>query len=413
MKITVNYADLHKTLETALTVYADKQSLQGTETVLFIVDGNTCTVNTGTLDTFCTLEMPVVKVDGDGAFNVPVNELTRVLAGYNNLHTSDVQSVDFDADVEKGTVKLSITELMRTDDKDSIPETNTSYTRLTVKKLNAFQNEMLKALQEQKTDGYTEVSNDELGAYLKNLMPALNNGQQGDSVATRATFDDEYVYVPSVYYVLMLQNKLPEVLHGVCFKRGMVKFLSAYLKTGETAQIRVDKLSVVGNVVQVVVRTESGTALLRAYDTVRKFDVKPFTNMPSDGVYVSRAYFCDIMRRLSCFDENVVVTIDCTAGECTFVNSKTNQRMKAGYTNGNGVYKFELEPAKLNKVAMCTSPVSLFDENGNDSTGIWITAENNSTGTLNVGFYDKTYRWKTRITEIAAVDADGGNFSWN
>lgn len=411
MKLTVNYNDLHKTLETALTVYADKQGLQGTETVLFIVKDNMCTVNTTTLDTFCTLEMPVVSVTGEGSFNVPVNELTRVLAGYNNLHMSEVQSIEFNVDEETSNVKLSITEVMQTEDKDATPEKNTSYTRLTVKKLNGYQNEMLTAIENLPSDGYTEISSTELNAYFKNLMPALNNGQVGDSVATRATFDTEYVYVPAVYYVLMLENKLPEVLHSVCFKRSMVKFLSAYLKSAETVQVRVDRTSVIGNIVQVAIRTETGTAILRAYDTKHKFDVTQFTTLPTDGIYVNRAYFSDIMRRLACFDESVVVTVDCTEGVCRFVNEKTNQHIKAQYTNGNGTYKFELEPEKLAKISMCTSPVNLLDEDGTGSTGIWIYVMSNKNGTLNIGFADETHRWKTRMTEVTAVD--GGDFKWN
>lgn len=411
MKLTVNYNDLHKTLETALTVYADKQGLQGTETVLFIVSGNTCTLSTTTIDTFCTLEMPIISVTGEGSFNVPVQDLTKVLAGYNNLHVSEVQSVEFNVDEETNNVKLSITELMQSEDKDAPPEKATSYTRLAVKKLSGYQNEMLAAIEKLPADGYTEISSTELNAYFKNLMPALNNGQVGDSVATRATFDTEYVYVPAIYYVLMLENKLPEVLHSVCFKRSMVKFLSAYLKSTETVQIRIDRTSVVGNILQVAVRTENGTALLRAYDTKLKFDVTPFATLPTDGIYVNRAYFSDIMRRLACFDESVVVTIDCTAGVCTFVNEKTNQRIKAQYTNGNGVYRFELEPDKLNKITMCTSPVSLLNEDGTGSTGIWIHVETNKNGTLNIGFADETHRWKTRMTEVTAVD--GGDFKWN
>ena len=324
---------------------------------------------------------------------------------------SEVQSIEFNVDEETSNVKLSITEVMQTDDKDAPPEKNTSYTRLTVKKLNGYQNEMLTAIENLPADGYTEISSTELNAYFKNLMPALNNGQVGDSVATRATFDTEYVYVPAVYYVLMLENKLPEVMHSVCFKRSMVKFLSAYLKSAETVQVRVDRTSVIGNIVQVAVRTETGTAILRAYDTKHKFDVTQFTTLPTDGIYVNRAYFSDIMRRLACFDESVVVTVDCTEGVCRFVNEKTNQHIKAQYTNGNGAYKFELEPEKLAKISMCTSPVNLLDEDGTGSAGIWIYVMSNKNGTLNIGFADETHRWKTRMTEVTAVD--GGDFKWN
>lgn len=411
MKIQTSYDALISALNTVMATFTDKSVGVDLQTIVLQATEQGCTMCTGTCDTHCITVLETKKIEGECSINIPSKALYNALMGYAGLHTTIVESVMLEVDDETGALSLTVREVPKENAEGETAETDTdnateSVIRLQTVKMQNVHFDMLKTLEKQlqiDNAAYTTIETAEIMKYLQAALPAIPADENYENLASKITFDAEYVYVVPRVYALLMKNTLPEVFRHIIIKKTMAQFLKVYLKGTEKVQVCVQDYATIGNVTQLTIKTENSLATMRAYSTAKKFDITTFINMPTNRVVINKAYFMDILRRLNCIGEEVYIRVDCDAKNVELANAVTHQSISAMAVEGTGIYEFVLMPDVLTKLVTANG-ISI-------GAKLCICVEKSEDGrTITLGITDDTQMWSTKIKDMLV---QRGDFAWN
>lgn len=355
MKISTSYNGLVTALKEVMPVLDDKLLQEDAKRILFWVTNGKIKVLTKNLYTTCIADLEGVITYADNEnpaeshyIQLIAKELNGQMKSVENLKLTKVDRVDLEAlDAES---RLYIHEVAADPEMENAEKlTQTTKFRLTRLKLGErqkaeFEEASVKASENAE---FITVTKDAIMLYLNALLPGVMS-EVRDTVHTRVSFADGFVYVVPQTYALLMKNVLPEGVSQFVVTNSVAKFMQSFMSIEETTQFR--KIENGNNSVTLILKNTTASAVIRAISADKAFNITKQKELPQSGIVVSRVYFSDVMRRINTINAEVTFTIKLSEdgnSTCKVQSKAMSQEISVMNTRGTGEFSFTLKPDML------------------------------------------------------------------
>jgi len=365
MIISTTLNDLNMALSEVVPVLNDALLQEDAKNILFWVKDKVVKVITNNMyitcvaDMSCNLEFAEGELDTEEYFvMVRAKELQNHINSVSSLKMTKVEKLSFD--VRPNEIRLSIYEVAASDEIPNADKLNqVSRFRLTkCKVVERIKTELREAMSHiDDKDDYTTINKADVLAPLDALIPAVKK-ETRDSVQTRITFADDYIYVVPQTYVALMRNELDDVFKGFIITNSVAQFMQSFFNIEDVTEFKKTAVSA-GNVVMLILRNSTATAVIKAMDIAKAFNITNQKVMPSNGIAINKAYFLDVLKRISTVGEEIsfkihIKTNDSDTSEpyCQIVNKVMNQYIPVVTSKGTGDFSFMIKPDMLSNISL-------------------------------------------------------------
>ena len=356
MKLVVSMNHLTTALAEVTPVLNDALLQEEAKNVIFWVKDNIVKVVCNNLYTTCLadLECNLEFKEGESASEerfilVKAKELLNHLNCVSSLKMTKVDKIELD--VSDTEIRLYIYEVPAIEDDPNADRlTQVSKYRLAKGKVvERIKVEIRNAVENaSNTDAYINLNKTDMLVILDALIPAVKK-ETRDSVHTRVTFANDYVYVIPQTYAALMHNELPEGVSDFIVQNSVAQFMQSFFGIEEVTQFK--KFTTNGDAVILVLKNTNATAVIKAMNASKAFNITNQKNIPESGFGISKGYFADVLKRIANTGEEiafkVVLAEDSTQSTCTIMNKVMNQQIPVWVSKGVGEYSFMVKPDLL------------------------------------------------------------------
>jgi hypothetical protein len=358
MRIKTSIDEIKSGIDMISTIVTDNLLQDDLKNIIFWVNGNkvylvaynifivSCTELTAEIQ-YCDCDEKI-KDQPEKFFQIRAKALSDIIATFAGLSRTLIEYIEFD--FRDDSAMLHVQERAKTDVKENADMFfQTSKFRLSqVKIKETFKSEISKI--EFKVGEYN-ISNSEIQfrdlfmLYLDCLIPTIVKGQ-GDGIATRITFKDDYVFTFPQQYVAMMKNKLN--LSGFCLSNTTAKYISNFSKIEDFTIHKDDS----DDIVVLTLMNSKSIAVIKTINTAKAFNIAPYTKKFDNGVSVDRYYFFDVLKRISVNNDAVTIAVDIDNKTFKIFSKNLTQNIPIDSTKGTGEYVFSIAPSLLGNLVM-------------------------------------------------------------
>lgn len=310
MKVSVDFKELLNALSFSNVILSDKSVDDKMKSVIFKVGKDSVSVvgyNPLTLSKVELETVTVVGVDEDWEFQVRASELNKILASFNSLYKTKVNSLDFEKDGVK--IKLTVHE-EALEEEDSRLSQNSVFLLENAPILSNIK----KDIQMTMPDDCDTISSGDLLIYVDSLFPILDNSTV-NGMGSKLNFMDDYVFVISSYASAFFVNKLPDAFKELTLGYSSVSFLKKLCESVEEVII-----SKTEN--HLCIQAGNVEAFMRYQKVKVKYQVYVQKMSKDVGIVVDRLYLKDVLKRMGNLSNDGKMIV---GEDLEVVNSSFNQ----------------------------------------------------------------------------------------
>lgn len=295
MKIKLNFNELASTLSYVNTILSDKTVDEKMKNAIFLVDDGDVTVVGYSALTFSRTKLNSVEtedIEDSWDFQVKAGELNKIISSYSSLYKTKVEEIEFEKYNNKIRVIIHEEAIKEEDARlaqtgrfllDSIP----------------IMDSVNKEIHLEFPEDSDIIMSNELLLYIDSLFPLMSN-DSANSLTSKMSFSQGYVFVMSSYISSFFANKLPDSFKGLTLGYSSVNFLKRLCEGVDNIDVqRIDKY--------LCIRSGLTEAFLK-YQRVKVNEstyVKRMSN--ENGVVLDRLYLKDVLRRMSVSSQDGMV----------------------------------------------------------------------------------------------------------
>lgn len=409
MKIVTTYAEMTRALNAVLAVVSDKLLQEDLRTLTFWKNGDVLKVvaNNAFVSTMTDFDGELEFAEGEEVLDevfvqLKVNDLKNILATYSNLHVTEVESLVFD--IRNNEIRLEVHEEAvdkNADNADKFSKVirhklmRVRVTETMKRNIHTFCDEL------GENQEYIQLSTAEILGYIEPLLPAVTK-MQNDGIFSRMYFLKDYIFIIPQTYAAVIDNRLDdevkEQFSDFVLTNSVASFFKTFFGMYETVEFR---KKAVNDIVNLVVKTDDTTAMIRAFSTKKVPNISEYNIMPENFISLDRYYFSDVLKRISNSnaDATFKVVINGEDSSLTVINKGVTQSIPINKAKGEGEYCFTLNSELL---------ASLTFNNMLDCYGSKLVFRFATDDKGKVNFYvmDDTKGWHTKMQGLTVTKTD-------
>ena len=246
-----------------------------------------------------------------------------------------------------------------------------------------------------------QLNTAEILGYIEPLLPAVSKIQT-DNLFSRMYFLKDNIFVIPQTYAAVIENRLDdeikEQFSDFVLTSSIATFFKSFLGMYQTVEFR---KKVVGDTINLIIRTNDTTAMIRAYSTKRVPNIDDYNIAPDNFISIDRYYFSDVLKRVSTTNADITfkVTLAGEESSCMIINKGITQEVPINKVKGEGEYSFTINAELLS---------SLVFNNMLDCYGDKLVFRFDTDERGKVSFYvmDNTKGWHTKMQGLSVAKAD-------
>lgn len=293
----LDYDNLVYLLDNATSVTSDSALKDADKTIFFLIkdEGESIAVAKNS-DLFIRVKFTPELVKEAGNVQVNSSELSKILGTFSSLSRTRVESIEFK--VHKSKVQVIVHESALDEDcQDFAGDTSYSLDSINIKE---------KTLQdisvEFDEENAVDVDSMELDIVLSTLLPIMDSKKGLNN--NQIHFASDQIFVMDNRSQIFYKNILPEVFSNSSFRYTSVAYMRKLIQTSNHLRVVIS-----GN--KFAIRSESGEIEAYINQLGVRFNYKPTLESitKENGIILDRAFFKDIIRRLSIMGSDPKVSI--------------------------------------------------------------------------------------------------------
>lgn len=418
MIISTAYDAFGLALSEVMPVFDDKLVQEEMKNLIFWVQGDKVRLVANNLYTTCTANLPATVTYAEGEqheeeqfIQVKAKELKQYLSSLHGLRCTMVDKVELE--IRPNEMRLLVSEVP-IDKEDVMLKSlaQTSKFRLTkTAVIDRVKTELRNAdAYMVSTEGFTKVDRGMVMPTLNALVPMVTK-EFRDTVHTRVTFVDDYIYVIPQTYAALMHNGLPDALKGFVVTNSAAQFMQSFFSIDEATEFK--QVEVKGDSLMLVLKNSTATATILATNTNKAFNIAKQKVLPNTGVAVHKGYFADVLKRINTTNSeitfNITLDADVTKASCTVVNKLMTQSIPVMASRGEGEYSFTIKPDLLSAIT--------FNSVNTGGTMLFLYLTKDETGKITLCVTDDImvtednakHAWHTYTKGLAVMK---GDFQW-
>jgi hypothetical protein len=410
MKIKMNLDELNRALKATTPVIEDKTIQDDMRNIILWVKNGFVSFVACTLYVTCESKVQAEiefadNEDSNGEYfiRVKAKELENHLSGFNSLRMTVVESVIFD--VREKELRLIVNEVASKNVEESVASRYTQTTQFRLTKADALEGtkrEMKNALASVTPNTqFKAIPKADLGLYLDALIPLIPK-EARDSIHTRLTFGEDFVYTVPQTYAAMMENKLPDEMKNLILTNNTAIIMQQFCSLEDTTEVAKFNLGVAADApantvsgIQLILRNSQSTAVLKGYGMMKAFKIDNYTSIPDVGVAFDRNYFSDVMKR---FKTDITININVDNATCVIANESMTQAIPVIKSKGSGEFAFTIKPDMLTNIVFSHATAAC-----DNFIFMYLTQENNK---ISVTCHDGSKLWRTKANGLTLVKND-------
>ena len=293
----LDYNTLTYLLDNATSVTSDSALKDADKTIFFLVnnDGESIAVAKNS-DLFIRVKFTPELVKEAGNVQLNSSELSKILGTFSSLSRTRVESVEFK--VNNSKVQVIVHEVALDEGYEEFAG-DTSYSLDSIKiKEKTLQDISIEFDDENAVD----VDSMELDIVLSTLMPIMDSKKGLNN--NQIHFASDQIFVMDNRSQVFYKNILPEVFGNSAFRYTSVAYMRKMIQTSNHLRVVIS-----GN--KFAIRSENGEIEAYINQLGVRFNYKPTLEgiTKENGIVLDRAFFKDIIRRLSIMGSDPKVSI--------------------------------------------------------------------------------------------------------
>lgn len=397
MKITVPYQELESTMQVVTAVVSDRTLVEDARNLIILIKDNKVRFAAYAVNTISATNVEAIvekedtdtfEEDGSYIALLRVKDINNILATFRSL--TKTEATDVDLVIHEREALMYVHEIAIDPDAPNADKYNqVSQFHVAKPVLKSFIKKEITRLNDIPEGKVVETAN--LLFYIDSLYPTIAKETRESS--RDMLFSDDLVYTILSSYVAITSNALPEELKGFRITNSTVNFIKNFVSNYEAFEIH-KKVAETGEVT-LTIKVDGSVAIITTADMSRARDIRPYTEMPSNGIVVDKSYLMDVLKRMSLSNEatTVGIKIENGVGILKVVSKTMQQEVPIFKATGEGDFVFTIKPEILSSV--------IFSHSAYTQDDIYLFIGETKRGTYELGVCDESKVWNTKMLGLS------------